>query len=1027
MECKANFLARAVLIAVVVCSVLDVNAQKTKVYSYPDKTFKKGLDLFNKQKYASAQEYFEQVLEFYGGNVSLVRMDAAYYNSICAIELFNKDAEFLVNEFLKLYPESPKTPYAYFNMGKLKYREEKYAEATEWFGCLERSQLADSDGPEMLFKKGYSYYQTGDTGKASICFRTIKDSANDYRSPAMYYYSHIEYVKRNLETAYQGFLSLKDDETFSPVVPYYITQILFIQKKYAEVIDYATPLLDSASVNRATEMARILGESNYRLAYFDKALPMFERYFQQAKNISKDDNYQMGYLYYRTSQWGKAVEFLSKVTGENDTLAQNAYYHLADCYVRLGEKEKAKNAFAAAAKINVDMQVKQDAAFSLAKITYELSYSPFNETITTFQQYINDYPGSDKIDEAYSYLVKVFMTTKNYKDALESLEKIKNRNSEMNLAYQRIAFYRGLELYNNLDFEGAKVLFSKSLTYEVFDKNISALAYFWRGDAQYRLQLFENARKDFQDFLLMPGALGKNEFNMAHYNLGYTYFNLKNYGEAALWFRKYIDTRGIEQNRIFSDACIRVGDSYFMQKNYDQALKFYDIALAVAQVDADYAMFQKALCSGLVKRREAKIEMMNKLIAQYPSSSYIDDAVYEIAETYCAMDQHVKAVPFYERVIRDYPNSSYMKNSLLQLGLIYFNTDQNDKALDVYKHFVADYKGSPDARNALQGIKNIYIEKNDIDTYMAYVETLGGIVTVSQSGQDSLSYLAGEDAYMKDNCAKSIKVFEGYIKKFPDGIFLLNALYYKAECHLKTFDYDSASMCYNRIIDKPKNAYTEIALVNNAKIQMRVKNYQEALKNYKRLEEVAEYKSNLLESRIGLMRCNQKLNNNEGLILSCEKLLITDKIPDELVREATFNQAKAYLAISDTAKALEKFRTVAIDIKSIEGAESKFCVSDILLKQGKADESESEVLDFLDKNSPHQYWMARSYILWGDIFEVRKDLFQAKNTYHSILENYVIKSDGIIDLAQQKLDKIQELESSVISVPDKPDEVELKN
>lgn len=83
-------------------------------------------------------------------------------------------------------------------------------------------------------------------------------------------------------------------------------------------------------------------------------------------------------------------------------------------------------------------------SFQYAKITYELDYSPFNEAIKAFDRYITEYPNSEKNDVAYDYLVKVFMTTRNYKDALVSLEKIKVKSPAIKKAYQRVALNRGL-------------------------------------------------------------------------------------------------------------------------------------------------------------------------------------------------------------------------------------------------------------------------------------------------------------------------------------------------------------------------------------------------------------------------------------------------------------------------------------------------------------------------------------------------------------------------------------------------------
>ena len=89
---------------------------------------------------------------------------------------------------------------------------------------------------ELYFKRGYSYFATKNNEKAKPDFYEIKDVDNKYAHPANYYYSHIAYQEKNYETALTGFTRLLNSETFSTVVPYYITQIYFIQGKYTDVV-----------------------------------------------------------------------------------------------------------------------------------------------------------------------------------------------------------------------------------------------------------------------------------------------------------------------------------------------------------------------------------------------------------------------------------------------------------------------------------------------------------------------------------------------------------------------------------------------------------------------------------------------------------------------------------------------------------------------------------------------------------------------------------------------------------------------
>jgi len=826
----------------------------------------------------------------------------------------------------------------------------------------------------------------------------------------LYYHSHLAYIEKNYETAYRGFEQLADDNKFAPIVPYYLTQILYEQKKYDEIQEYAPKYLESASTKRQPEISRILGEAYYKTGQFDKALPYLEQYYNEAGSFSKDDYYELGYVFYKTGNYEKAAGLLEKVTDENDTIAQNAFYHLADCYVQLGEKNKARNAFFAAADKGVDKDMTEDAMFSYAKITYELSHSPFNETIKAFEDYLEKYPTSKKRDEVYAFLVKVYMSSKNYKDALVSIEKIKKRSSEINMAYQRVAYFRGLELFNNLEFEESVELFNKSLTYGMYDKNIKALCYYWKAEALYRQEQYAQAQESFSIFLLSPGALNKPEYKLAHYDLGYSYFKLKDYPKAGIWFRKYIDLPDADRSGQYIDACNRIGDSYFMLRDYTKAVSFYKKAYEKRAVDADYALFQQGFCQGLLKNPDLKISLMKQLLKDYPVSAYADDAAYELAQGHMSKDEYVQAKPYYEQIIADFPNSSYVKKSLLQLGLIYYSENSMEKALEAYKNVLEQYAGSPESRHALTGLKNIYINLNDVDGYVTYVEGLGDFAKVSVAEQDSLNYLAAEDAYMHNECEKAKDLFANYLDKFPEGTFALNANYYRSDCYAREENFDSALVGYTYIISRAKNQFTEQSLLYAAKICMSTEAYENAAEYYSELEKNAELKSNMLEARLGQMYAYEKLENHEECLKAADKLLVTDKVSEEQIRATNFIMAKAYLALQDTVQALIKYRTVALDVSNEAGAESKYTVCQLLFDQKKYGEAESEVLSFLDMGSPHQFWLGKSYILWGDIFFAKDDMFQAKYTYKSVIDNYVVADDGIIDTAAKRYDDVVEAE-----------------
>jgi hypothetical protein len=67
-------------------------------------------------------------------------------------------------------------------------------------------------------------------------------------------------------------------------------------------------------------------------------------------------------------------------------------------------------------------------------------------------------------------------------------------------------------------------------------------------------------------------------------------------------------------------------------------------------------------------------------------------------------------------------------------------------------------------------------------------------------------------------------------------------------------------------------------------------------------------------------------------------------------------------------RAMTEFRGWHRKLPAVKGAESKYRIAEIYFLQGKNEQAEQEVYDLVAMNTPHHYWMARSFILLADIY-----------------------------------------------------------
>ncbi len=995
-----------------------VLGQKTAIYTHNNANYNRALELYDKEKFSAAQEEFSIVLKYNSDKKSEVAVNSMYYSALCGLELFNIDAENLLIEFILSYPESPKVKLAYYHLGRYKFRKKKYDEALDWFSKIDVYDLTGDELAEYHFKTGYSHFMEKDFTKASTSFYEIKDADTKYTAPARYYYAHIAYLQKKYEPALQTFQSLKTDPKFARIVPYYITQIYYLQEKYDDLIEYAPALLDTAIPKRAPEIARLLGESYYRTDKYSEAIPYLKRFHKEVSyKATMLDKYQLGYAYYKVDSCDLAIKWFKKSISKEDSLKQTAHYHMAECYLKLGNKKYAKTSFRVASNLNLDPQIKEDALFSYAKISYELSLHPYNDAIVAFEEFINTYPNSEKLNNAYEFLVAVYFTTKNYKAALVSIENIKNKNIQLEEAYQKIAYYRGIELFNNAKYQEAISHFNKSDTY-LIDSKIKADNTYWRAESNYRLAKYSEAISQYKQYIFEPDAITSNQVNKAHYGLGYAYFKLKEYKNANPWFRKYIQNAQQENSKIKNDAFNRIGDCFYINKEYKAAIEYYDKASMLGIDRVDYSLYQAAVTNGVIGNYKDKANLLKTLLSRKERSHLTDDAIFQLGKTQSVLNERDNALASFQLLIKDHPNSPYMSESLLKEGLINYGKNEDDLALTSFKRVVRDYPKTDNSNEALKQIKKIHIDKGELTAYESYLTSIGGADSSAQV-MDADYYEVAENSYMNGNCDNAVQELSKYIEKYPNGTYKLNAHFYKADCEKRSGYKNEALMDFNYVIEQPKNKFTEAALVAAGELNIKLGKTEDALNSYSKLEYLADAPANVFLAQVQQMRLHFQLNQIDQTIKYCELLINIDNDDAKLTTETHLIYGKMLLSKDDYNKALTEF-TIAAGSGNVYGAEAKYNVTHILYLRGENDQCETEVFSLIKKFSSYSYWVGKSLILLSDNYIAKEDLFQAKVTLQNVIEHS--KFPELVNTATEKLEIIEKQEASQRTVVEEPEE-----
>ena len=992
----------------VIFGIYCVNSfsQQTSSYRDIEHTFTTAMDLYQKKLFGSAQKMFGQILvtQLQPEKV-YYRDEAAYYYAMCAMELFNGDAEYQTQNYIETHPESYYNYDATFKMANYYFRNKKFKEAIEWYGKVDKDKLTSEQNSELNFKQGFAYYARKDYEMATKSFYEIKDKKDNFGTLALYFYSHLKYTNKQYQTALNGFLELEKVEQFKDIAPHYIFQIYYFQEKYNEVIDFSSKMLDSTG-NTSSESAKIIGEAYYKTGYYNEAIPYLKNYEKTAEKLTDSDIYELGFAHYKSDDCENSINYLNKIKTKKDTISQYIAYTLASCYLKQNKKSEARRCFETASQMKYNDDIREDALFNFAQLSYELSISPFNEAVTAFNTYIEEYPNSARKNEAYDFMLNAFYSTKNYQQAIKTIEKMgKTRNSRVDAAYQRLSYFRGLELFTEQKYTQAISMFDNSLKYRQYDNKISALSYYWKAESNYRINKITEAISQYKEFVNSTASVSLEEYGRAHYNLGYAYFNKKEYSTANTWFRKYETIEKNAQSTTLNDALNRIGDCFFVAKDFSSAAAAYKKAAKMGIIAKDYSLYQLALSYGGLKQYKNKVAALEQLVNENPDSEYAGNSMFETGRTFQTFIQNNDSAKYYyESLMYNYPNSKMLKAALSSIASIYFNQKNYSKALETYKQVIAQYPNSEEANNANDMILNIYMEQNNAEEYIQFARNEGKVITQSQ--EDELLWTAAKKLYIEQKYQDAITALTKYLTTIPNAVNKVEANFYKAELHYYYKQYDQALPCYKVVADAPIGAYTEESAAKAASMLFDKQEWGTAYYYYDKLYTIAEIKSTKFIAALGKLRTSFNGKDYERVIVSAKNVIDNENSNEEQKREANYKMAKAYLAQNKDSQANAVFIVLSKEVLSYEGAEAKYRVIEYDFLSNKDDVAEEACYSFIESNSPHIFWIAKTYILLARIYYKAGDNFSAIGTLENITKNYPVETDAIKTEAKELINKI---------------------
>lgn len=932
---------------------------------------------------------------------------ALYYLALATQGLGDDEALQLFNRYIELYPTSPRLADVMMSIGDYWFNRANYAKAVEEYSRVNTMALTGSRLDDMTYRTAYSYMMLSEYATAASQFRALQSNAL-YGNAARFYLGYIAYVNKDYTLARQYLRQTDTSREPGNAAPYYIAQIDFATSDFESALRTSRQLLADGTLPQFTaECNRIAGESLYNLSRDNEAIPYLWKYCAEADDPKPSAFYILGVNEYRRGDYDAAVKLLQQAIGDKSAMGQSAYLFLGQAYLKRGDNNSALMAFENAYRSDYDREIRETAFYNYAVARMDGGRVPFGNSVALLESFLKEYPESAYSADVQRYIVNGYMTDNDYESALAALDRIQNPSPELLRAKQRVLLVLGSREYSSGKITEAitHLTQAKQLGAQG-DASLTHQCDLWLGDCNYTRGNYDKAAECYRAYLAAAPISDSGNRAIAYYDLGYTRFAQERYADALADFRDAVSLieAGAEglPSGMLADCHNRMADCHYYASDFNAAAADYNKALTLNPEAGDYALFQLAIMKGLTKDHAGKIEDIDRLTERFPSSGLIPSALLEKAESQSAIGQTDKAVATYRTLVQQYPNTAPGRNGYLQLAITYMNNGERAKAVETYKKVIYTFPTSEEARIAADDLKQIYANDGKISEFVAFINSVPNAPRYEASELEKLAFQAAENDYISSGATAKLN---NYMTDYPQGADVAQAMYYLADAAWNSGKAEEAREYALKLLHThPDSEVAEDATLIKAGAESALGKTETAYSTYKDLETRASGSNMLREARLGLMRTAADLGKNAETVNAADKLLASTASNSAAdVNEIKFMRGMANNALGNYDKAYADWKELATNTSDLYGAKSAYYLADSMFGRGHVKDAKAAADKLISSDTPHQYWLARGFILYSDILRKEGNKFEADEYLKSLRQNYPGTEADIFEMIDSRL------------------------
>ena len=951
-----------------------------------ERLYQKGTELVVHENYGAARKVFSEFLEE-ASPTDPRRGEAEYYVAFSALNLSHTDGEKLIDQYITHYPSSPKAATAYYDLALFFYNDNKFAKASQYFKKVDFPALTQSQQSEGHFKWGYSYFSQKQLDQALEQFNFVKNQSNPWSPAANYYAGFVEYSKGDYEEALADLRKAETNSSYASIVPYLIANVYYKQKRYDDLLAYTAGLKNKTGLQNAKEISMLSAEAYYFKGDYQKAAEAYEAFLEQNPgNAESSLLFRAGYSNYALNNTAKAVTYLGKSAASRDSVSYYASYYLGILYLKNGEKPLAINAFDYARRVPDDQKLAEEAAFQFAKVSYDVGRTEL--AVNEFEKILSTYRGGTHSNEVRELLAQAYVNGNNFHKAIEYIEALPAKNPQIQRAYQKATYLMGAELFNKNNYAEAASYFEKSLEYPV-EKEYVALASLWAGEAYSLLRKPEDAIRHYQR-VISSGSQEPDVIAKTRYGMGYAYYNLEDFDRALFNFKEFT-SKANRNTPNYVDGLIRLGDCYYVSKQYDAALNTYGAARNHGSPDNDYILLQTGMINGIKQNYVESRNNFTALIQNYPKSPHREEALYQRAQFDIEQGNYQASVEGLSQLIREGSHSKFLPYAHMRRASSYYNLREYNKTISDYTTVIRQFPNHPVAQEALLPLQDALSQAgrgSEFENILAQFKR----ANPDNKNLEAIEFETAKNAFFDQQYPTALVTLTNFVKSYPQSARVQEARYYMAESYFRMKDYSKALPLYEALASDHTFNLGSRVVGRAAEIHFMGRNFPSAIDHYHSLERLATNKAEQYNAWAGLMDSFYQLSRYDSSDFYARIILERGAVNAGGQNKASLYLGKSAFERGDFEAAKDEFLNTLNTAQDEYGAEAKYLLAKILYDQKEHKQSYETLLDLTEDFAAYDEWVGKAYLLMADNFLATDQLFQARATLQSLVDNFPLQN-----------------------------------